>query len=260
MRKTLPLIFLLALLGVSPAEETVSKNADEAARMRLLLENPKNGSAYMQALRFLADSGDKTIIPKVIARINELLEELKKPEKPVETEKADKTKDKKAKSAMKSAQKDKDKEQDLIMDNIEELVGVLCDVKADTTEVKALLDVLFIEGRSEWRLGRIAIYAKGELKEKGFFKEFLWVLHEDSNYRYRREFIWACSKTGSKEIGPILTKLLPEESPAVRGIIAMTFWSFKARTYGFKLQDEAKYEQNLWVKEKYEWAGKKLSN
>ena len=240
---------------VTSAEEKKFSPEDEIKRMRQFLDTPKNVSAYLHALRVLSDLGDKGIVPKVKARINELLEEIRL------ASEYDSMKRKSKTESDKNPPKEDEKEQ--VIDTVEELTGVLCDVKTDPADVKGLLSKLFKIRDVNPRLGRIALFAMGEIKVPGTFEDLLWVLQEesdDSRYMYRREFIWACSKSGVKEIEPYLFKLMPDETPSVRGIIALSFVTFKARSYGFQLLSAAKYEQNTWVKEKYEWAGNKLSN
>ncbi|MEI6846342.1 MAG: HEAT repeat domain-containing protein, partial [Candidatus Firestonebacteria bacterium] len=196
-------------------------------------------------------------VPVEAPKVEETEGEEVKQEKPVEKEKkAAEPRDKKNKN-LRTGLKDNDKAQ--AVDTIEELVSVLADVKDDSKEVKGLL-VKLLDERLDLRLGRIALYALGELKIKGLFREQLGILQDETNYTYRRELIWAFSKGGVKEIEPVLFKFLPDETPSVRGVIALSLFNLKARNFGFQFLEEAKYEQNSWVKEKYEWVGKKLTN
>jgi len=194
--------------------------ADDKERLKKMFNEAPTFSSWLYAVKGLTELKDKTIIPKVIDKINEL--------------------------------KDSKKEEDI--DVVEELLGVIAEFK-DKSNINFILELM---NNNNLRIKRMCVYVIGEIGDLSNVKDIIDFIHDETNYTLRREMIYALGKLGAKELYPILIKLYPDEDPSVRGNIVLSMYNFKKMNLISHLEEELKYEQNTWVKEKLEFIINKL--
>ncbi|OGF50950.1 MAG: hypothetical protein A2231_06660 [Candidatus Firestonebacteria bacterium RIFOXYA2_FULL_40_8] len=207
MKNTL-LLVLIVLSGISYAQDK--------EKLKNMFNNASTDTSFVYAAKSMAETGDKTIIPKIIDKIRGLIDG-----------------------------------KDDNIDTVEELMGGLACFK-DKSVISFMYELINMKDLNP-RIFRMSVYVLGEIGDSSIFPELIVILQGERNYELRREVVWAFGKVKIKEAAPILAKLYPDEETSVRGVIALSMYNFESPEALSVLQGELKYEKNEWVKEKLNW-------